>query len=164
MSKGFPTESSPSPFENEDGLHYKVVRLKTGEAILCMMADDVNSLASVSHLILVHPVQATASNQIAKDNSIFGETFQLRPWVGLSNSREFVIGTDIVLTIGNLKPQVIRQYLNYLEDTDRAEKFFAKQRAEEEKRIDEATMEVAIFELLTQVNEGRQVYIVKDEY
>ena len=162
MKKAFYTDSSPSPFKRDDGTFYKVVRLKTGEAILCSMNDDINSLAAVSHLTLINPVLATATSQLTKDHSVFGESFMLRPWIGLSDSKEFVIGTDIVLTIGNLYELVREQYDVYLVEREKAEKFFEVQRKEEEKKKNDEEVNVAIFNLLTEVNEGRKVYILRD--
>lgn len=156
MSKDSHIESSPSPFRKDEGTFHKVVRLKTGEAILCTMETDIRSIASEPYLTMVKPVQAIMSKQMLKDENIVGEVFVLRPWVGLSDSREFVIPTDIVLTVGDMKYPVKKQYEEYLVETERAERVFKEEREQE-------LMNNAIYKLLTQVANGGKVYILRDD-
>lgn len=94
--------------------YYKVVRLKTGESILCSMERDIKSPASETYLQLNVPVQVVPMRETRKGNQIIGESFILRPWMGLSDGDEFVISTDVVLTIGDLKKEVKQQYINYI--------------------------------------------------
>lgn len=158
MKNHFPTESSPSPFRGDDGddTYYKVVRLKTGENIFCSMVKNVTSVASEPYLTLVHPVLGILSKQMSKDDNIVGELFILRPWIGSSSSTEFVIPTDIVLTIADLNRNVRNQYLEYLEEIRRANKMI-------EREEDKVEREKALFKLLSEVNPGKKVHIIKDE-
>lgn len=96
------------------GTYYKIVRLKTGESILCSMNHDVKSLATETHIHLNTPVQVVPHQETRRGNHVLGESFMLRPWMGLSDSDEFTISTDIVLTIGSLKKEVREQYINYV--------------------------------------------------
>ena len=153
--------SSPSPFRNEEEVFYKVVRLKTGEAILCSMNDDVRSAVQVPFLVLMNPVMATSTKQITKNDDIVGELFMMRPWIGLSDSKEFTLTTDIVLTIGNLKPAAQKQYIAYLDETLKAEKHFKKLEEEHKKKVDEEKRDIAIYELLKENNGGREVFITR---
>jgi hypothetical protein len=93
---------------------YKVIRLKTGESIICTMQQDIQSSATETHLCLNLPVQVVPMRETRKDNQVIGESFMLRPWIGLSDSTEFVISADIVLTMGDLKPEVREQYDRYM--------------------------------------------------
>ncbi len=149
------TESSPSPFKNEDGTYYKVVKLKTGEFILCSMSKNVTSIANEGYLTLQYPILAVLSKQMTKDENVVGEMFLLRPWVGLSNSSEFVIPTDIVLTLGDLKNPVKSQYIHHLNESLRAERILQQEE-------DEAEVNRAIFRLLSEVGGGK-VNIMRDD-
>jgi uncharacterized membrane protein len=100
-----------------------------------------------------YPVQAILSKQMTKDDNVVGEMFNLRPWVGLSNSAEFVIPSDIVLTVGDMKTAVKKQYIEYLNETRLAEHII-------EKEEDAEKMNKAIYHLLSQVNGGRKVHII----
>lgn len=131
-----------------DGEYYKVVRLKTGESILCSMDNDVKSLAAENYLHLQTPVQVLPHQESRRGNQVVGESYLLRPWIGLSDSDKFVISTDMVLTIGDLKKEVKEQYLNYLHHT-----------AETRRKIEEQD---AINQLLLEVN-GGEVHIINDE-
>lgn len=132
--------------------YYKVVRLKTGEIILCMMNPDVRSIASVSHLTLVEPVQIMQIKETSRNNEVVGESFVMRPWIGLSDSDEFVIGTDIVLTVGDMKLDVRKQYKQYTTHTIKVKQ---AQREQEEK-------DIAIEQLLRDVTPG-EVRIIDEE-
>lgn len=132
-----------------DDEFYKVVRLKTGESILCTMDHDINSLASENYLHLQTPVQVVPQQESRRGNQIVGESYLLRPWIGLSDSDNFVISSDMVLTIGNLKREVKQQYVNYINHTN-----------ETRRKLEEQD---AVFQLLSDVNGGGEVHIINDE-
>ena len=46
----------------------------------------------------------------------------LRRWIGLSDSTEFTISVDVVMTIGNVKSEVKEQYDNYIFHVSEARK------------------------------------------
>jgi len=94
--------------------YYKIVKLKTGETILCTMDADVNSISSTSYLLINEPVQVIPHKETRKGRHIVGESFLMRPWIGLSDSEEFTVSVDVVMTIGNIKSEVKRQYVDYL--------------------------------------------------
>jgi hypothetical protein len=86
------------------------------------MNHDVRSLASETHLQMNVPVQVIPHQETRRNGQVIGESFVLRPWIGLSDSDEFTISTDIVLTIGSLKKEVRQQYVNYIEHTIETQK------------------------------------------
>ena len=94
--------------------YYKIVKLKTGETILCTMDADVKSISSTSYLLINEPVQVIPHKETRKGRHIVGESFLMRPWIGLSDSEEFTVSVDVVMTIGNVKSEVKRQYVDYL--------------------------------------------------
>lgn len=105
-----------------DNEYFKVVRLKTGESILCSMSNNVKSLIGETHLSLTMPVQVIHQNETQRKGQVLGESFFLRPWIGLSDSEDFVISTDIILTIGDLRLEVKNHYINYVEQTIETQK------------------------------------------
>lgn len=133
---------------SNDG-YYKVVKLKTGESILCTMTNDVKSLSQENYLRLQTPIQVLPQQESRRGNQVVGESYLLRPWIGLSDNDEFVISTDMVLTIGNLKKEVREQYLNYLHHTNETRHKMEQQ--------------AALYKLLTEVNDGNEVHIINDE-
>jgi hypothetical protein len=130
--------------------YYKVVKLKTGENILCSMDRDVKSPASETHLQLNIPVQVVPMKEMRKGNHVVGESFMLRPWMGLSDGEEFTISVDIVLTIGDLKKEVKQQYVNYI-----------SQARETRQRIED---QEAAEDLLREVSNGELRIVEIDEY
>lgn len=97
-----------------DAGYYKIVKLKTGETILCTMDADVTSVSSTSYLSINEPVQVIPHKETRKGRHVVGESFLMRPWIGLSDSEEFTVSVDVVMTIGNIKSEVKRQYVDYL--------------------------------------------------
>jgi hypothetical protein len=97
-----------------DAGYYKIVKLKTGETILCTMDADVKSISAASYLLINEPVQVIPHKETRKGRHIVGESFLMRPWIGLSDSEEFTVSVDVVMTIGNVKSEVKRQYVDYL--------------------------------------------------
>ena len=134
-------------------VYYKVLKLKTGDSIICSMKNDITTISSENYLILQDPVQVIQSNESTKGNMVVGENYLLKPWMGLSDSDEFSISIDIVLTIGELKKQVRDQYVNYIEHTK-----LSKKRLKERQDIDDA-----VYGLLKEVNDGKDVYIIDDD-
>jgi len=78
------------------------------------------------------------------DGVVSAETFMLRPWVGLSDSSEFSISMDIILTIGNAKRGVQKQYETFLTYSAEAEDYYREQ---EESRLRSDAAEMLIREL-----------------
>jgi hypothetical protein len=133
------------------GTYYKIVKLKTGETILCTMNYDISSFASETHLQLHIPVQVIPHQETRHNGQVIGESFILRPWIGLSDSEEFTISTDIVLTIGNLKKDAQQQYINYVEHTVETQKRLREQQNREE----------ALENFLREINPG-ELYFIDD--
>lgn len=139
---------------NLEDNYYKIVKLKTGENILCNMERDIKSAASETHLHLNVPVQVVPMKETRKGNHVIGESFMLRPWMGLSDGEEFTISCDVVLTIGNMKKEVKQQYVNYVTQSQEARKRFLEQ----EERSEAAN------DLLREVNQGDVRIIEIDDY
>ena len=121
--------------------------------ILCAMASDVKSVAGESHICLIEPVQIIPQQQQRHKGQVIGETFILRPWIGMSDSDEFIISTDIVLTIGDLKRDVRQQYVNYITQTIATKKRIRDQHDREE----------AVMQLLMDVTPGEVKIIDIDD-
>jgi hypothetical protein len=142
-----------------DGPFYKVVRLKTGESILCKMHKDIRTIATEMYLNMVNPVLASLTKELKQQNTgqVAAEYFTLRPWIGLSSSQELTIGTEIVLTVGDMKPSFVKQYKQYLIDCARAEQI--RHAAEEESSRTEA-----IINLLASISsDGETVRFINHE-
>ena len=137
-----------------DDQFYKVVRLKTGETILCTMYKKGNAFFGDPHLILIEPVQIIPMTETKKGGDILSEAFSLRPWIGLSDSDEFYIPSDIVLTVGDQKRDVQNQYIEYTTQTVRS-KNKMKQRYE---------IEDAAIQLLNEITMGNLQIIDLEDY
>lgn len=129
--------------------YYKVVKLKTGESILCTMDRDISSTSSENFLKLNDPVEVIQLQERRSGSLVVGENYVLRPWMGLSDNEMFTINSDIVLTIGDLKKEVREHYIKYIDHTQQT-----KMKQEQDQ---------AIYELLKDVNYGNEVYIIDED-
>ena len=134
--------------------HYKVLKLKTGETILCKLDRDLKNVKDESFLFLNEPVLVVPYQETRKNGQILGESFILRPWIGLSDSDEFVISTDIVLTIGKLKKEVRDQYVSYITQIHETKM----------KMLDRQEREEAAENLLRELSNGELHIIDEDDY
>lgn len=142
--------------------YFKVVRLKTGEMILCAMENDISSIVSITHLTLIEPVQIVQMRETTRNNEVVGESFAMRPWIGMSDSDEFVITTDIVLTIGNQKHEIKKQYLQYVTSTAQTKKKI-RERLERDEAIEQLLRDVTPGEVRI-IDEDYPYYGEYDEY
>lgn len=124
--------------------YFKLIRLKTGEIIIGSMDDDVKSAAVVPYITINVPVQVVPHMEQRKENTVVGESFIFRPWLGLSDSEEFTITSEIILTIGDLKKEVQKQYKEFVEQTFESRK----------KVIQQEECEQAVDEFLRDLNNG----------
>ena len=126
--------SLPSNFSNSwnSGEYYKVIRLRTGETLLCILDNDIESVAAETYLTLIRPVQAVIadgpnSRRTTQDNlGVIATDYKLKMWIDASDSKEFVIDTSIILTIGNMSPRIRYQYDEYVKLMDETERAFAE--------------------------------------
>ena len=117
------------------------------------MDHDVKSLVTESHLTLKSPVHAAPYRETRDNSEVMSESFILRPWIGMSDSREFVIGTETVLTIGAMRKDIREQYELYIEHS-----IEIKRRLDQADEIDEA-----MDKLLRSVAPGEPKFITRDE-
>jgi hypothetical protein len=83
-----------------------VLRLKSGETLIAgvRLADDNNYW-------LDDPI-AVIAVQVNHDG-VNGETFLLKPWIGISPDKSFLLSAKEILTSCSLKENLLQQYLSY---------------------------------------------------
>lgn len=90
-----------------EDLYHKVIVLKTDETIFCAMEKDVVNFIEERSLTLIEPMVIKTER-----NTSTYETFQyLNPWMPLSDSDEYVLGPEMVKTVGNMSEQIKDQYI-----------------------------------------------------
>jgi len=121
------------------------------------MRSDIKIAFSEPYLTLVHPVLATPVKEVRQQNdpNVLVEQWAIRPWVGMSNSEDFVIGSEIILTMGDLKDGARRQYEEYL---IKVKMFEETQRIVEE----DAHREAEIYKLLRSVSNTGEVKFIDE--
>lgn len=95
--------------------YYKLIRFKTGETIICRTESDVRSPSADPVLTIYDPVQVVTHQETRNGIQVIGENYVLRPWIGLSDSEEFQVSSDVIMTVGNLRREVREVYLTYVQ-------------------------------------------------
>jgi hypothetical protein len=125
------TPSGPSRSQWKSGAFYKVIKLRTGEFILCILDSDVTSLNAETHLSLIRPVHAVPREDrrtVTEDGTgIIATDFKMKEWIDVSSTKEFTIETSFMLTIGDISARIKYQYQEYLKILDAAEQLLNTQ-------------------------------------
>ena len=84
-----------------------VLRLKNGETLIASvrLADNNNYWVDDPISVIAVPVTHEGIN---------GETFLLKPWIGISPDKSFLLSAGEILTSGSLKENLLQQYLMYI--------------------------------------------------
>ena len=103
-----------------------VLRLKNGETLIASVR-----LADPNNYWLDDPI-AVIAVQVTHEG-INGETFLLKPWIGISPDKSFLLSAKEILTSCSLKENLLQQYLSYtgnypepIEDFDEMEMLQAR--------------------------------------
>ena len=128
---------------------YKVLKLKTGDSVLCMFDDDIQDFSYNPTIELINPILIMTTQMMSKDQQVVQENYVLKPFLSLSNSVRYPISTDVILTLGDMKPQAKKLYLEYVKSTTTDQ--------------ENAEKEHAIVDLLKELNPGRPLLFIEHE-
>lgn len=84
-----------------------VLKLKNGETLIAGVRQAEDNMFWIDDPIQVVPIQVT-------HEGIQGETFLLKPWIGISNDKSFLLSAREILTTCSLKENLREQYLSYV--------------------------------------------------
>jgi hypothetical protein len=86
----------------------KVLKFKNGDLVIASIRDsDTNELFWMDNPISVVPYPV-----IQED--IVGETFLLKPWIGISTEKTFLIPKSEIITVCLLRENLLEQYERYI--------------------------------------------------
>lgn len=86
----------------------RVLKLRNGEMIIATIEETTDDdIVKISNVISVVPHQVMQGEMV-------GETFLLKPWIGITEDRYFFIAKDNILTVCSLRENLVKQYKSYL--------------------------------------------------
>lgn len=85
----------------------QVIKMKNGEVLIATIFEYKDGLALVENPIAVVSVPAM-------HNTMVGETFVLKPWIGISSNSSYGIPLSEILLTCSLRPQLRQQYMEYV--------------------------------------------------
>jgi hypothetical protein len=128
--------------------NFKVIKLRTGETILCTMKDEPFGYHK-DDLVIEWPVLATPVREVDDKTRIAYEKLVTQAYMPYSSGDEFRLQRDMVVSIGVQRPRVRYQYEGFVERWKVA--------------VDAEMMQDAIVRLLESVNPGHPPMLVEDE-
>ena len=84
-----------------------VLKLKNGETLIAGVRQAEDNMFWIDDPIQVVPMQVT-------QDGIQGETFLLKPWIGISSDKSFLLSAREILTTCSLKENLLEQYRSYV--------------------------------------------------
>ncbi len=115
MAKSSTTGSGGSHFQ-ASGDVLKVVKLKTGEIILCSFDEEVQDFSYAPTINLINPIIILTLKAELENGAMTNESLAIKPFLSLSDSTVFPISTDVIITMGNMKAEARRIYLDYVQN------------------------------------------------
>jgi len=86
----------------------QVIKMKNGEVLIATIWEYKDGLALVENPIAVVAIPVM-------QNALAGETFLLKPWIGISSNQSYGIPLSEILLTCSLRPQLLEQYKRYVE-------------------------------------------------
>lgn len=104
------------PFRKD--MIFKTALLRSGEKILFAMDKEL-SHTDRNSMKLIEPVVIDTFTYMGGSGATEHGS-RLRPWMNLSDSDEYVIPTEFIIAMGDMRPDVKSYYLQYAEDLAKA--------------------------------------------
>jgi len=112
-------------------LHYKAIKLKTGELMACSCESDIttNTLVNNKFVTLHNPVLFNSFKFLDQEGELV-ETISMMPLIPVSESTSYDVSTDAIMVVSNLRGPAVERYNNFVVH-------IAEQRAVEDKEDEE---------------------------
>jgi len=86
----------------------KVLKFKNGDLVIATIRDsNTNELFWMDNPIAVIPYPVIQEN-------VVGETFLLKPWIGITTEKTFLIPKSEIITVCVLRENLLAQYERYI--------------------------------------------------
>ena len=86
----------------------RVIKFNNGELVIGLLRpnDDNSFLIENAIAVVPYPIM---------QNEMVGETFLLKPWIGITDEKSFLIPKSEIITICSLRKPLLDQYTRYVE-------------------------------------------------
>lgn len=85
----------------------KVIKFKSGDLVIAQLYESVDGLYRIED-----PIAAVTFPTM--QGELVGETFLLKPWIGISKDKSFFVRKEDILVVCSLKDNLLEQYKNYI--------------------------------------------------
>ena len=86
----------------------KVLKFRNGDLVIGKTVECEDNMIEITDPVAVVAIPIL-------QETMQGETFLLKPWIGICSNNMFVIPMDAILTVGELKLPLLEQYNKYVD-------------------------------------------------
>ena len=104
--------SDDSGTPQEEALRYVYIKLCNGDNLMCCTTDMIDDMSEATHLQVVDPLQILSLKMPYQGTIV--EKYMFQSWIPFSESNVVNLSLCDILYIGDLKPQYIDQYTEYV--------------------------------------------------
>jgi len=101
----------------EKNTYYKLIKLSSGDNIICTTEDDCKDFIK-KKIISVHNPVVINTIRVPRGTSIL-ESYILIPWFNFSDSEIYEISTQQIVTTSNIKDGLVKNYQTFLENREK---------------------------------------------
>ncbi len=85
----------------------KVLKFRNGDLVIATLHEDKEGLLKIENPIAVVPYPMM-------QGEVVGETFLLKPWIGITEEKSFLIRKSEIMTVCTLRQNLLDQYKRYI--------------------------------------------------
>lgn len=94
--------------------NYKILKLITGDQIVCTTEKSVIDLAKDQAIVITNPVILDVVR--SQRGSALIENYVMLPWISFSEDEVFEISTRQIITITNIKETLKKNYVDFIDE------------------------------------------------
>jgi hypothetical protein len=95
-----------------ENTNYKLIKLTSGETIVCTTEDSCEDLAEKKTITIVNPV---ALNHVRiPRGTILVESYIMLPWMSFTENNTFNVSTSQIIVAATIKEELRKNYIDYI--------------------------------------------------
>ena len=96
----------------DTNINYKIIKLTTGETIVCSTEDSCEDLLEKKTIIIINPVILNHV-RIPRGSSLI-ESYIMFPWMSFTENNIFTISTSQIIVAATIKEELRKNYIDYI--------------------------------------------------
>lgn len=96
----------------DENINYKLMKLTSGETIVCSTEDSCEDLTEKKTITIVNPV---ALNHVRiPRGTVLVESYIMLPWMSFTENNTFNVSTSQIIVAATIKEELRKNYIDYI--------------------------------------------------